>query len=141
MERGPFDISGQALDHTSNSAAVRYNNSVVSTRSLLASMSGKPNPNFANMPPLVLTKTTSPEPEEQPVRRWGFITRMNRNGHNAWLISTLVFILVVAMSLSFGFVKGWVDAKTTLTASVVFLALLFVAMLIAHWPSRQPPQS
>jgi hypothetical protein len=43
------------------------------------------------------------------------------------------------MSLSFAFVKGWLDPKSTLTVSIIFLVLLFVAMLVAHWPSHNSP--
>ncbi len=80
----------------------------------------------------------SPAPEPPP-RPWDFLKRISRSGHSAWLVTTLVFILVVAMSLSFGFVKGWLDPTSTLIASVVFLVLLLAAMLVAHWPSHNAP--
>jgi hypothetical protein len=88
-----------------------------------------------------LTSPTSevPPAPEQPPRPWDFLKRISRTGHSVWLVTTLIFILMVAMSLSFAFVKGWLDPKSTLTVSIIFLVLLFAAMLVAHWPSRNAP--
>lgn len=60
----------------------------------------------------------------------------DKSDHRGWLFTTLVFILVVTMSLSFGFAKGWIDVKITLGASLVFLGILLTALVIAHWPYR-----
>ena len=123
MERGQLEIATPARRHTSNSAVSTYNSLAAANR---------PWPGSA------MPENSTPPPPDPPSRPWDVLKRLNRTGHNGWLVTTLVMILVVTMSLSFGFAKGWLDAKTTLTASVVFLVLLFGAMLIAHWPFRLP---
>ena len=130
MERGRFEIANQTLDHTSNPAAPTYKFRVVSNRSLLAGM--------VSQPGQTLPRNTSLTPSNEPSQSADFLKRITRNGHSGWLIATLGVILVITMSLSFGFTRGWLDANTTLTASVVSLVLLFGVMLVAHWPSSNP---
>ncbi|MBN9388256.1 MAG: hypothetical protein J0I20_09415 [Chloroflexi bacterium] len=125
MERGQIEKAPQTSDHTRNSATVRYKPPVVSSRTLLAEMHAQP---------------PAPKPvasvHQQPARPWDFLKRLSLNTHSGWLITTLVLILVITMTLSFGFTKGWFDAKITLGASVVFFVVLVGAMVIAHWPYR-----
>lgn len=119
MERGQIEKA----NHTRNPAAARYNVPVVSSRSLVVGMRAQPVPK-----PVTTT--------HQPARPWDFLKRLGRSDHSGWLITTLVFILVVTMTLSFGFAKGWIDAKIALNASIVFFVVLLGTMLIAHWPSH-----
>lgn len=130
MERNQLEIPNPAHNHTSNPAVPTYNIVVVSNRSWLAGMNGQPGQ--------TLPGNSTLTPSNEPARPWGFLKGITGNDHSGWLITTLVLILVVTLSLSFGFVKGWLDAKVTLTTSVIFLVLLFGAMLVAHWPSRNP---
>lgn len=123
MERGQTEKANQTRDYTRNSATSRYNVPVVSSRSLIV-----------EMPPQRIPKPTGTT--HQPARPWDFLKRLSRSDHSGWLITTLVFILVVTMTLSFGFAKGWIDAQITLGASMIFFVVLVGAMLIAHWPSR-----
>lgn len=127
VERGQLQI---ARDHTSNPVAT-VNAPAVADRPGSTLPASSPSP--------------TPEPPDRPksklqgwlqIQPWNFLKRLNQTGHNGWLVTILVVILVVAMSLSFGFVRGWLDAKSTLTASAAFFVLLLVAMVIAHWPSR-----
>jgi hypothetical protein len=139
-EQGQLKITGQAFDSTSNSAAPRYNLSAVHSRPLITGITVKSDPGLAvsGNNPATPTREVPPAPEEPP-RPWDFLKRISRTGHSGWLVTTLIFILIVAMSLSFAFVKGWLDPKSTLIVSIIFLVLLFAAMLIAHWPSRNAP--
>src|SRR4051812_43434734 len=96
VERGQLPI---ARSHTSNSVA---------TLDVLAAAdrpagSSSPTLNSAEQPrnPLQIWLQSQP---------WNFVKRLNQTGHNGWLVTTLVLIMVVTMSLSFGFVRGWVDA-------------------------------
>jgi hypothetical protein len=139
-EQGQLKITGPAFDSTSNSTASRYNLPAVHSRPLITGITVKSDPGSAvsgNNPPTPTSKVL-PAPE-QPPKPWDFLKRISRTGHSVWLVSTLVFILMVAMSLSFAFVKGWLDPKSTLTVSIIFLVLLFATMLVAHWPSRNSP--
>lgn len=124
MERGEIERANQASDHIRNPATARYNHSVVSSRSLLVEMPAQP--------PVHKPVATV----HQPGRPWDFLKRLSRSDHSGWLITTFISILVITMTLSFGFAKGWFDTKITLSASVVFFVLLAIAMLIAHWPFR-----
>ena len=124
MERGQIEKANLTSDQIRNLATVRYNRPVVSSRSLLAEMPAQP---------------PAPQPAaaaHQAARPWDFLKRLSRSDHSGWLITALVLILVVTMTLSFGFAKGWIDAQTTLCASVVFFVLLVGTMVIAHWPYR-----
>lgn len=132
LERGQFEEIKQKLDPGSSPAASHSSLPAVPTRPRPAGMSANPDPDL----PGQSASSTDPDPTGQTSKPWDFLKRISHHGHSGWLITTLVFILVVAMSLSFGFVKGWLDPRITLTASIVFLVLLFAAMLVAHWPSR-----
>lgn len=127
VERGQLQI---ARDHTSNPVATM---DVPAVADRLESGLSANSPSTTANPPERPRNGLQVWLQSQP---WNFVKRLNQTGHNGWLVTTLVLIMVVAMSLSFGFVRGWLDAKSTLTASVVFLVLLLVAMVIAHWPSR-----
>src|SRR4051794_40631988 len=100
MERGQVE---KTSDHTRNAAAARYGAQVVSSRSLVVGMRGQ----HAAKP---VSAT------HQPARPRDFIKRLSRSDHSGWLTTTLVFILLVTMTLSFGFAKGWIDAKLALGA-------------------------
>ena len=118
-ERGPIE---RTSDHTRNSATAPYNAPVVSSRSLVAGMRAQ----HAARP--VVTS-------HQPARPWDFLKHLSRSDHSGWLITTLVFIMVITMTLSFSFAKGWIDVKIALGASVIFFVVLLVTLVIAHWPS------
>ncbi len=120
MERGQVE---KTSDHARDHATARYSVPVVSSRSLVAGMHA-----HHGTKPVAST--------HQRARPWDFLKRLSRSDHSGWLITTLVFILVVTMTLSFGFAKGWIDAKVALGASAVFLVVLLATMVIAHWPSR-----
>ena len=123
MERGQLEKTHQASDHTRNPATARYNVPVVSSRFLLTGIHSQP-----GAKPVATT--------HQPARPWDFLKSLSRSDHSGWLFTTLIAILVVTMTLSFSFAKGWIDAKTTLGASIIFFVVLLGVMIIAHWPSH-----
>src|SRR5689334_1946082 len=94
VERGQLQI---ARDHTSNPVAT-LDVPALADRPGSTLPAGSPSP--------------TPDPPQNRLQGWfqsqpwNFIKRLNQTGHNGWLVTILVTILVVAMSLSFGFVRG-----------------------------------